>query len=85
MLLRDNIYAAIRADMTWLAILGVVASVISAWFYLGLIVTMFFREPEGEKGVQAHMSGPSRAALALAIAGTMIIGFIPELLFRLLR
>ena len=41
--------AAMHADMTWLAIVGVVASVISAWFYLGLIVNMFFREPSAAR------------------------------------
>lgn len=77
--------AAIEANMTWLAIVAVLASVISAWFYLGLIVTMFFREPEGEEAMTLHMSVPSRAALALAIAGTMIVGFLPEILLRLMR
>ena len=33
--------------------------------------------------MQAHISVQAAAALALAIAGTMIIGFLPELLFRM--
>jgi len=75
--------AAIRADMTWLAIIGVVSSVISAWFYLGLIVNMFFREPEGEDTMSSQgLTGLSKTALALTIAGTLIVGFIPELILR---
>ena len=77
--------ASIASGMTWLAIVSVLASVISAWFYLGLIVTMFFREPEGEEAMTAHTSGSSRTALALAIAGTMVVGFLPQFLFNLLR
>ncbi len=69
--------AAIEADMTWLAIFGVIASVISAWFYLGLIVNMFFREADDEVA-PAAMGGLSKTALALTIVGTLVVGFIPE-------
>ncbi len=73
--------SAVRADMTWLAIVGVIASVISVWFYLGLIVNMFFREPEGEEST-VHVSGLSKTVLALTLAGTLIIGFLPDLILR---
>ncbi|MBS1910375.1 MAG: NADH-quinone oxidoreductase subunit N [Bacteroidetes bacterium] len=76
--------AAIESGMTWLAIVGVVASVISAWFYLGLIVAMFFREPSGEAAAENSISGLSKTALALSIAGTLIVGFLPELFLRVL-
>lgn len=74
--------AAVRADMTWLAIFGVVASVISAWFYLGLIVNMFFREPSSEETPGVHLSGLSKTALALTLAGTLIVGFLPDWILR---
>ncbi|MBC8145796.1 MAG: NADH-quinone oxidoreductase subunit N, partial [bacterium] len=77
--------AAIRADMVWLAIVGVISSVISAWFYLGLIVNMYFREPGDDPTVSPAVGGPSRMALGLTVAGTLIIGFIPELILRALR
>jgi NADH-quinone oxidoreductase subunit N len=73
--------AAIEADMTWLTICGVIASVISAWFYLGLIVNMFFREPEGESTF-VDMGPLAKAALALTIIGTLVIGFLPETFIR---
>jgi NADH-quinone oxidoreductase subunit N len=76
---------AIKADMVWLAIVGVVSSVISAWFYLGLIVTMFFREPEADQAALPAISGLSRIAVALTIAGTLAVGFIPELILRAIR
>ncbi len=75
-------YSAVKSDMTWLAILGVISSVISAWFYLGLIVTMFFREPERSEEPTAAPGAMSSTALALAIAGTLVIGFLPELILR---
>ncbi|HVK37910.1 MAG TPA: NADH-quinone oxidoreductase subunit N [Candidatus Kapabacteria bacterium] len=76
--------AAIRADMLWLTIVGVISSVISAWFYLGLIVTMYFREPETDAAMPA-VGTTSRMALALTIAGTLIVGLIPELIIRAAR
>ncbi len=77
--------AAVEADMTWLAIVGVVSSVISAWFYLGLIVNMFFREPEGESTAVVAAGGASRLALALTIVGTLVIGFLPQLFLNVGR
>jgi len=74
--------SAVRSGMTWLAIIGVVASVISVWFYLGLIVNMFFREPSGDEPETPALNGPSKAVLALTIAGTLIVGFLPDLILR---
>lgn len=73
--------AAIGADMTWLAISGVVASVISVWFYLGLVVSMFFREPEEESIEAGTLPALPKVALVVAIIGTLAIGFIPGLIF----
>jgi len=74
--------AAIQSDMVWLAIVGVVSSVISAWFYLGLIVNMFFREPEGEPGSFPEMTWLTRSALAITIIGTLVLGLIPQLVLN---
>lgn len=76
--------SAVSAGMTWLAIFGVVASVISAWFYLGLIVNMFFREPSGEEEGGGTLTGLSKTALVLTIAGTLVVGFIPQLILNVL-
>lgn len=75
--------AAINSGNTWLAIVGVVSSVISAWFYLGLVVAMFFREPS--ESTETEFAGGifSKTALALAIAGTLIVGFIPQFFMKI--
>ncbi len=75
--------AAIQADIVWLTICGVAASVISVWFYLGLVVNMFFREPETEAGMSPCAGAMSKTALLVTIAGTLVVGFIPELILRL--
>jgi NADH:ubiquinone oxidoreductase subunit 2 (subunit N) len=40
--------AAIKSGLTWLAILGIISSVISVYFYLRIVVLMYFKEAEGE-------------------------------------
>ena len=40
--------AAVKAHLTWLAIIGVIASVISVYFYLRIVVIMYFKSPETE-------------------------------------
>jgi NADH-quinone oxidoreductase subunit N len=74
--------AAIEAHLTWLTIVGVISSVISAWFYLGLVVNMFFREADRSEAGAATPAIGTKLALALTIAGTLVVGFIPELILR---
>jgi NADH-quinone oxidoreductase subunit N len=37
--------AAVRADLTWLAAVGIATSVISAYYYLKIVKTMYFDDP----------------------------------------
>lgn len=76
--------AAVGAEMTWLAIFGVVASVISVWFYLGLVVSMFFREPDEESMTARSVPGMPKIALVAAIVGTLVLGFLPGLIYGVL-
>ena len=73
--------SAIDADMTWLAICGVVASVISVWFYLGLVVSMFFRESEDVAPASTGLAAMPKVALAVAVIGTLVIGFLPGVIY----
>jgi NADH-quinone oxidoreductase subunit N len=61
-------FAAIKAKMTWLAIVGVLMSVISAYYYLRLVVFMYFRESKLEIAV-----APSRTAFIVVIVCAIII------------
>jgi len=49
--------AAIKADLVWLAVVGVVSSVISVYFYLRIVVLMYFKEPEYELSIQVNSAG----------------------------
>jgi NADH-quinone oxidoreductase subunit N len=73
--------AMVQVDLWWLAVIGVVLSAVSAYYYLRVVIYMFFREPEEELQLRAPISGSMGAALALTAAATVLIGIIPSKLW----
>jgi NADH-quinone oxidoreductase subunit N len=71
--------AAVDAGLTWLVVVAVIASVISAFFYLRVIVAMFLDEPAGE-GFPGSSSWALRVALGVAGVLTVAIGLAPQVL-----
>jgi NADH-quinone oxidoreductase subunit N len=65
--------AAVSADMTWLALAGVVASVIGAFYYLRIVFYMYFGE-EGEV-LDGSMSA-AQWGLLMASALIMVAGVV---------
>ncbi len=74
--------AAIESGFVWLAILGVIASVVSAYFYLGLVVAMFFQKDTQEQAVAVE-TGTASITLAITTIMTFLFGFFPSLLFQI--
>jgi NADH-quinone oxidoreductase subunit N len=68
--------AAVQAGLTWLAIVGVLNSVLSAFFYLRVIVVMYMREAEEPKPLS--LSWPLSVAVALAALGVVALGLWPS-------
>ena len=70
--------SAVQSDLTWLAILGVLTSLISAYYYLRVVVYMYFHEAVEEGSV----SIPRLALLALCISGIgiIVLGVFPSLI-----
>ena len=73
--------AAVSADLAWLAVFGVVNSVVSAYYYMGIVRTMYMREPPeldgpGEPG---RIGAPVAAWLAMGVAtaGVAVLGVWP--------
>jgi NADH-quinone oxidoreductase subunit N len=74
--------AAIQAGWVWLVIVGVLTSVISAYYYLRVVVVMFMREP-GDAPAAMAPAGPARAvALGVTAVATLVIGILPALLLN---
>ncbi len=74
--------SAIDAEMYLVAVVGLLASVVAAFYYLRVVVQMFLREPS-EGSVPTSMSPSEALAIGLAVAGTLYIGLFPAGLFRL--
>ncbi len=68
--------SAVSANMTWLAIVGVLASVVSVYYYLGVVVNMYFKDvPEGV--TSAAISKMGATALIIAAAAVIELGLTP--------
>jgi NADH-quinone oxidoreductase subunit N len=67
--------SAIKADLTWLAIIGVVASVISVYFYLRVVVLMYFRSAEAELSLPNSNTG--LLAVIISVMLVIILGIAP--------
>ncbi len=75
--------AAVKANMTWLAIVGVLTSLISAYYYLRLVVLMYFQDGKGDVSVK-----PSLAAMvAVCISALLILqlGLYPSAVVQLVQ
>jgi NADH-quinone oxidoreductase subunit N len=76
--------AAVEAGYTSLAIVGMLMSVVSAYYYLRVVVAMYMREPAGED-VWAPVGMASGLALAVAAAVTLGLGVYPAPLLQWAR
>ncbi|MFN4057165.1 MAG: NADH-quinone oxidoreductase subunit NuoN [Roseinatronobacter sp.] len=65
--------AAVNAGMTWLALAGVLASVIGAFYYLRIVYFMYFG---AENEPLDRVSAPVQAALLVGCAALMVLGII---------
>jgi len=67
--------AAVEGGLGWLAVIGVITSVISAFFYLRVIVDMTMREPESETPSRIYPAVIT--TLAVTVLGTLALGVWP--------
>jgi len=76
--------AAIEAGSTWLVIIGVVASLIAAFFYIRIVVIMFFAEPTEQTASVVIPSAFTTIALSAGVAVTLILGIFPQPVLEML-
>ncbi|MFM2133426.1 MAG: hypothetical protein RL156_707 [Bacteroidota bacterium] len=74
--------AAVEAGYTWLTIVAVISSMISVYFYIGLVVLMYFKDPVSD--IVDTREG-STAGLTLFVCTTfvLVLGFFPGVLASL--
>jgi NADH-quinone oxidoreductase subunit N len=68
--------AAVEANLTSLAVIGVLTTVVSFYFYLYVIVQMYMKDPT-EDFADAKLTPALTAALVLAAIGTLYLGILP--------
>jgi NADH-quinone oxidoreductase subunit N len=73
---------AIKAGFLWLAIIGVLNSAASVYYYLRVMVYMYMKEPE-EDFAWVKVSPMVAVAIILSIAGVLIPGVAPAPLLEL--
>jgi NADH-quinone oxidoreductase subunit N len=76
--------AALRANLVWLTIIGVLNSAIGAYYYLRIIVAMYMRESRKEVPVSPVSPGLA-VALVLSLVATLYLGILPNRVLQVAR
>lgn len=72
---------AVQKGYIWLAVIGVLNSAASAYYYLRIMVYMYMKEPT-EEFEWVKVTAPVTLALIIAAAGTLIPGIVPSILLE---
>ena len=72
--------AAVDANLTWLAVIGVLNSIVALYYYLVVIKVMFVDRSEDENK-PIPMSGPYILALVVTSLGVILMGVLPQFIF----
>jgi len=77
--------AGIEAGDTWLVIVGVVASIIAAFFYVRVIVLMYFSDPTDDTASVVVPSAFTTIALTASAVMTIALGIFPQWLLDIIE
>jgi NADH-quinone oxidoreductase subunit N len=72
--------AAIDSGYYWLAVIGVLNSAISLYYYVRIVVFMYLKKET--TGSEPVLSAPLAIVLGIAVAATLVLGVYPRLLFE---
>ncbi len=74
--------SAIQSNLTWLAILGVITSLFSTYYYLRIVVYMYFREATTSDALAFPWM--TRLVAVICAIAILVIGVVPSLILNLL-
>jgi NADH-quinone oxidoreductase subunit N len=74
--------SAIESGLTWLAIIGVISSVISVYFYLRIVVLMYFKDAEEE--ISFSQSSTGLLAVIISVLLVIVLGIAPGAIIGLI-
>ncbi|MFQ5932410.1 MAG: NADH-quinone oxidoreductase subunit N [Nitrospiraceae bacterium] len=72
--------AAVNAGLTWLAVIAVLLTAVSAYYYLRVVMVMYMREPDPSAGLVSRLSTTPALTIVLAsaFAGVVLLGLFPD-------
>lgn len=81
--------SAIQSNLTWLAIMGIIASAISVYFYLYLVVVMYFQKNENNsslnpESLQFKLSGFGMLGVIVVALLVILMGIFPDTIIELI-
>ncbi len=76
--------AAIQNGFLWLAVVGIANSVVSLYYYVGVIRAMYLSAPPEGAGPLPE-SGLVRTLLVVTVAGTIVLGVYPQPFLNLVQ
>ncbi|HEY5611760.1 MAG TPA: NADH-quinone oxidoreductase subunit N [Thermoanaerobaculia bacterium] len=71
--------AAVKSGFGWLAIIAVLMSAVSMFYYFRLVVAMYLKE---DRDAEIALSWPLKSSIAICLAGTLLLGLLPEQALR---
>ena len=74
--------SAVQAGYTWLAVIGVLNSLIGVVYYTNVVIQMYMREP-GHAAMTLNMRPILALAVLVACTGTLLLGLVPAPLLDL--
>lgn len=75
---------AVKAGYIWLAVIGVLNSAVSLYYYLRVMVYMYFRDPE-EDYAWVSVSGSVVVSIVVALIGILYLGIVPGAVMDMAR
>lgn len=72
---------AVQNGYVWLAIIGVLNSAASVYYYLRVMVYMYMKDPAEDFG-WVQVTAPISLALIISVAGTLVPGVVPSLILQ---
>ena len=72
---------AVQKGYIWLAVIGVLNSAASVYYYLRVMVYMYMKDPT-EEFDWIKVTAPITLALIIAVAGSLIPGIVPSYILQ---
>ncbi|HEX7401139.1 MAG TPA: NADH-quinone oxidoreductase subunit N, partial [candidate division Zixibacteria bacterium] len=75
--------SAIEQGYIWLVVVAILTSVISLYYYLGVVRQMYFQVSSDEKTSAVAITTALKTALIISVIGVLIFGILPHIFLNL--